>query len=252
MSWARLDDKAHSHPKFLGLDPGAIALWTLGLSYAASIEADGFIPRKQVPILAATFRARKRAFTLAALLVARRLWDDKGPDGYAVHDYLDYNKSKEQLRRERAANATRQGRARERDRVLDQVPERVPSGYLSGTQSSYLSRRYEANHLHDFVQPPTPERASRNGAPDPTRPITSGSKPRLDADRPEEGGNAFPPAEAAPPFAAIAGPTSNHGQSSNEDGADDFTVAMARAGEAVRKANPGLHDEDDGTLEAGR
>ena len=117
MSWARLDDKAYAHPKFLGLDPAAIALYWLGLSYAANIESDGFIPRAQVPILAAVFKAHRRAIKLADMLVERGLWDEKGPIGFEipslgsgwwVHDYLIYNP-----KRERDPSATRARRERD-------------------------------------------------------------------------------------------------------------------------------------------
>lgn len=125
MSWAKLDDRAYTHPKFLGLDPAAIALWVFGLSYVANIESDGFIPRPQVPILGAVFKASPaRSFRLATELVGRGLWDEEAPVGYKVvrelgpgfwiHDYLKHNPSRERLeeRREQEAEKKRNQRAR--------------------------------------------------------------------------------------------------------------------------------------------
>jgi hypothetical protein len=109
MAWGRIDDGAFTHPKFLTLDPAALGLWAMALSYSAHELTDGFIPREQVPRLVSVGRAR--AFALAAKLVASRLWEDRGADGFQVHDYLDWNDSAKEVREKRAAIAEVRSRA---------------------------------------------------------------------------------------------------------------------------------------------
>jgi hypothetical protein len=74
--WARVVGRAHSHPKFLALDPAAIGLWTMGLSYCGDQLTDGFIPRAQVAKLVSA--PAGRTLKLAADLVKHGLWEARG------------------------------------------------------------------------------------------------------------------------------------------------------------------------------
>jgi hypothetical protein len=98
VSWVKLDDQFHSHPKVLELlskDDGAwaLVLWTLGLSHCGSHLTDGQIKLSAAVRLAGS---PDRARQLAALLVEVRLWEVV-VDGWLFHDYLDYNPSKAQV-----------------------------------------------------------------------------------------------------------------------------------------------------------
>jgi hypothetical protein len=137
VSWAKLDDKAHQHPKFLGLDPGAVALYFFSISYSASVESDGFVPRQQVPILAAVFGVgQSRAFRLADMLIERRLWDETGPEGYKIrealglgfwiHGFLERNPSHAELEDRRRKEADKKRRQRSH-------PHGSPQGTAPGT-----------------------------------------------------------------------------------------------------------------------
>lgn len=113
MSWARLDDQAHSHPKVrraLAREPASIALWTIGLSWAANYETDGAVPAFVVEALPSEVRER----AIEALLDTR-LWTRNG-DGFEIHDYLDFNPSHAQLEKDRRANRRRQRAYRNRKR----------------------------------------------------------------------------------------------------------------------------------------
>lgn len=93
MAWVRIHDGALSHPKLSPLvrwrDPLHVWLW--GLSHTQQHLTDGFIDERVVP------RSGRRA---AEELVARRLWDE-APGGWRIHDYLDWNDSREQILRGR-------------------------------------------------------------------------------------------------------------------------------------------------------
>src|SRR5580692_3491596 len=99
MSWAKLDDRFHSHPKVLELlakgDDGAWALcsWTLGLSHCSANLTNGYIKVSAVVRLTGSLA---RAQCLAGLLVEVGLWE-VAADGWLFHDYLVYNPTKEKV-----------------------------------------------------------------------------------------------------------------------------------------------------------
>jgi hypothetical protein len=85
MPWCRIDDAAMSHPKIVGLSDKAFRLWVWGLAYAQLHLTDGRIIAEAIP-------ARlKRA---SADLLGARLWETE-PSGFQIHDYLDWNESRE-------------------------------------------------------------------------------------------------------------------------------------------------------------
>ncbi|MEO8483095.1 MAG: HNH endonuclease signature motif containing protein [Acidobacteriota bacterium] len=98
MPWARIDDNAGGHAKLLALSDGAYRLWVAGLIYCQRNLTDGAIPRHVIP----TFGVRAKnvqlliAHELCASLVPGRspLWHIT-ETGYQVHDFLDWNESRE-------------------------------------------------------------------------------------------------------------------------------------------------------------
>ncbi len=95
MAWVRIHDGAMTHPKIVELTDKAFRLWVWGLAYSQQHLTDGRIPQAAVP-------ARlKRA---CDDLVQWRLWDASDRDGTAlvgswqVHDYLEWNDSRDRVR----------------------------------------------------------------------------------------------------------------------------------------------------------
>lgn len=112
MSWAKIDDRLWSHPKFLGLSLSAAGLWLFGLSYAASLERDGWFPGDALSRLTVTPDCESSAHEL----VHAGLWL-REPDGYRIHDFLKYNLSRKQLTAQRKQAAIRKRRSRARHGV---------------------------------------------------------------------------------------------------------------------------------------
>lgn len=111
MSWAKLDDNFHSHPKIraaLTRDPGAVALHALAISYSANHETDGHIA-EWFPI--SVFPQERQRQCALDTLAEVGLWHPNG-DGYLIHDYLNYNPSKSELEAKRADNRERVRRHR--------------------------------------------------------------------------------------------------------------------------------------------
>ena len=91
---ARLDTGWHAHPKLLRLGLAAMGLHAWSISYCDSTRSDGFVPNGAWPALPGVNQARER-------LVEAGLWV-AAPDGYLLHDYTDYNRTREQIAAEQA------------------------------------------------------------------------------------------------------------------------------------------------------
>lgn len=136
MAWVRIDDQFDEHPKFARVGPLGMALWVTGLAYCNRNLTDGFIPwsvarnlvnweylgpeeedgRQRVYTVSVTSGMHGEDVsckTIIPLLVEAGLWDEVD-GGYQVHDYDQYQPSKEKVMAERAANAERQQKYRDR------------------------------------------------------------------------------------------------------------------------------------------
>lgn len=118
MPWGRLNDKGNSDDKLLALSDAAWRMWGCGLIYCQDKLTDGFIPEHAIN----TFGVRapnklKVAKELCAVLVAGKgpLWH-KVSGGFQVHDYLDWNPSRDKVLAERQRNQDRIDRYRGRQK----------------------------------------------------------------------------------------------------------------------------------------
>lgn len=108
MTWVKLDDSFHSHPKprqAWGISKASIGLHAFALAYAGHYETDGAIPGWFVESVIPDGEERQGA--LDALLTSG-LWQRVG-DGYEVHDFLDFNPSHQSLVDKRKRDRDRKG-----------------------------------------------------------------------------------------------------------------------------------------------
>jgi hypothetical protein len=107
MTWFKVDDKLHAHPKWWALSPNAKALWTTAGSWCSSYKTDGALLDSQVPMLAPqvglTPAKTKQA---AAELVAANMWQ-RTDDGWVFHQWTDFNPLKAQQDKEAAIEKER-------------------------------------------------------------------------------------------------------------------------------------------------
>lgn len=163
MSWVRLDDHAHRHPKQLQAGPMACWLWVCGLSYCSEHLTDGNIPSAAL----VTFNIPK-AEREADRLVSVGLWEVT-ETGYRVHDYHEYQPSRGQVveRKQRSA-----------DRV---VAWRKAHGYSHGNANVtplQTPMKQECTHPPD----PDPDPVVRT----PLTPLKGGLRPAAARKRAEE------------------------------------------------------------------
>lgn len=102
MPWVKVDEAFYDHPKFWDLPPGAGWLWIRALAWSNRNLTDGVVPASTL----AKLRAKRRD---ADALVTAGLWEPRG-DGWAFHDYHEFQPSAAHVRANREAKA-RAGRA---------------------------------------------------------------------------------------------------------------------------------------------
>ena len=123
MPWARFEDDFLGNQKLATLSTAAIALDMAAIIYSARELRDGQLTVTDVQTIATLIHIR-RWQPVAAELVRVNRWTT--PDGacYAIHDYLEYQPSRQQVLEERAAAAERMRRVR--DKSGKSSPERSP------------------------------------------------------------------------------------------------------------------------------
>jgi hypothetical protein len=123
MTWMKVDDSFHSHPKVLATDPAALGLWVIAGSWCGANLTDGFVPDYVL------LRLLPGSETLAQKLVTTGLWR-RAKGGYRFHDWSEYNPSAESVRTEREAAKERMRALREKQRAnrdaAAQPPDRSP------------------------------------------------------------------------------------------------------------------------------
>jgi hypothetical protein len=145
MPWFKIDDSAHSHPKFIRAGNAALGLWLRCGSYSAQHLLEGFIPKDIVkPFKGTPAQVRK--------LVEAGLWHEAGhgckncpqpADGYMIHDFFEGGRNTTRAQHE----ANKQGAA---ERAAKSRANRKASGIES--DSDPKTNRNERESSSDRVQ----------------------------------------------------------------------------------------------------
>lgn len=133
MPWVRFDDQFSIHRKVSGLSDAAFRLHVSAIFWCARNLTDGAVPEEDLDDVCARVRTPGR---FVAELVRRGLWHepkdicespdcaaDGTADGWVIHDYLEFQPSKEKVVRDRKDNAARQKKWRDQQK---QRPPRDP------------------------------------------------------------------------------------------------------------------------------
>jgi hypothetical protein len=106
VTWVRVDEHFPNHPKVLALGRDRLAgmgLWLIGLCYCNEYLTNGFIPEHMLPV---------RSVKLARRLVEAGLWDAVD-GGYRMHDFDEYQPTREYVLEKRAKTTERVRRWRD-------------------------------------------------------------------------------------------------------------------------------------------
>ena len=103
MAWAKFDDGFADHPKVRRLSDAAFRLHVAGILYCARWLTDGVVTAEALPDLVRRYKP-----SATTELVACGMWREAaGGDAYVIHDYLEWNDSREKVERRRTRNADR-------------------------------------------------------------------------------------------------------------------------------------------------
>ncbi|EHN09402.1 Chromosomal replication initiator protein DnaA [Patulibacter medicamentivorans] len=165
MGWAKFDDRFSEHRKTRRLwrtAPAAVGLLTMAITYSAAHETDGVIDRdwfEEHCIL-----AQLDADATIAALVDVGFLEQLDEETLQVHDYLDYQPSREKEQQRRAAEADRKARGRDAQKKGRRGTS--PGGHDDPSGGT------PAGHDPDRPRTPPDVRPESSG-PDPTRPDPS-------------------------------------------------------------------------------
>lgn len=104
MTWFKIDDGFHGHPKVIRLPLEAVGLWALAGTWCADYLTDGALPMGAMLRLGGTVE-------LADMLVEVNLWV-RTDTGYRFREWEPYQPTKEQVLAEREAAKARMQRVR--------------------------------------------------------------------------------------------------------------------------------------------
>lgn len=125
MAWVKLDDSMPMHPKLLAAGVEAFALDVAALAYCNRYQTDGAVATMSLRAVLPSLPDPEAA---AARLVEVGRWD-KTEDGWLIHDYLEYQPSKEHQQDVSAKRA-------EAGRIGGKAP-RSPSPKAKGKQNAF-------------------------------------------------------------------------------------------------------------------
>lgn len=114
VTWVRLDDGFPDHPKVLSVGPRGCVIQIRAICYCSRFLTDGLISRAAYMLITADLAMEGGPDAMAESMVKAGLWERVVPDGWRVHDYLEYNPSRtqvEEARRLRSEAGKRGGMA---------------------------------------------------------------------------------------------------------------------------------------------
>lgn len=134
MTWARIDDGIFFNPKVFVLSPETKLLYIGGIVYASKFMTDGIIRQGDLTKMA-RMTGINVVTEMVSELVSSGLWHETG-DGWEIHDYLQYNPSREHVeavRQKRVEAGRMGGRPSQKQNGKQNVNQRGSSSSIEST-----------------------------------------------------------------------------------------------------------------------
>jgi hypothetical protein len=162
MTWFKVDDSFHSHPKVLAASPASLGLWVVAGSWSGSNLSDGFVPDHVLP------RLLPDAASLARDLVTAGLWK-RARGGYRFHDWADFNPQRDAVEQDRKAARERMRKLRSGMKPAAQTPNRSPEQQANVRELFATPTRPDPILGGALGDPPTPPASDPGSDPPPLR-----------------------------------------------------------------------------------
>ncbi len=151
MTWFKLDDGFHSHPKVIAAGNAAVGLFTRCGTWSSDHLTDG-----RIPAHIARFYGTKKEI---GALVTCGLWRVDG-DWYVMPDYLDYNPSGDAVKRDRSQSAERQRKARDAAKSRRDSDRTSPDEAVPPTRPDPITTQ-SSSQLTSVTPPPADDETGK-------------------------------------------------------------------------------------------
>ncbi len=168
MTWSKFDDAAAKNPKSREAGNEAWALWVAAVMYCNRHLTDGLISLAALandclPRAIPEARAKKLAEQLCECSIrdgGAGLFERAEKGKYRVHDFLEWNLSKDEVEARRKTDRDRKRGKKDSGPDSGGTPSGIPSGIQPDSDG-------------ESARPPEPTRASARALPVPSRPVPS-------------------------------------------------------------------------------
>lgn len=183
MSWQKFSDRARESRKVRRSPLDAIGFWWAAGNWCCEHKTDGFIPKEDLPDIFRPIGHQVDHAAMAAECVKRKLFIDHG-EAYEVHDWLEFNHSKERDDERKAKDARRAAEYRARQKKLRELgiakesvePSRVTSRERHGANVTGSDVTHAASaderHADDDTKTPSDVRHALPSRPASSRPAS--------------------------------------------------------------------------------
>ena len=186
MTWFKLDDQFHSHPKVIVAGNAAVGLYCRLGTYCADKLTDGFVAKAIATSMGT--KAELSKLTCCPIPDTRPLLTIVA-DGYLMADYLQYNPTREQVLEERRKAKERMDKLRGRspERTANTHPNeqanntRTNSGHPDGDvasspKNSHVNRALQLPEQSGGTRTPQHANGDERPGPSPATPSRSGEQ----------------------------------------------------------------------------
>lgn len=156
MTWARFDDRYDDHPKIKKAwrkDPYAVGLHVMAITHCARHETDGLVDLAWIEEKIPQAKARSRTIDV---LVDAGLFDALDGETFQVHDFLEYNPSREKVAQEREWDRRRKELHRDPELVAAIRSRDQDRCRYCGQLVNWKDRRGPTGGTYDHVIPRGP------------------------------------------------------------------------------------------------
>ncbi len=176
MTWFRLDDGFWCHPKTMAVSDAAAGLLVKMGCYSSHQLTDGWVPAVALPRISCSDDYRPALEELErAGFVTAEVRD--GKEGYQIHDFCDYNPSREDVLSERRkkAEAGRSGGLRSAEARRSKTPSTCSSTTSSTTEADTKHTGSEGFNPRPVPSRPVPSPSATDRIPSGSSPEPTGS-----------------------------------------------------------------------------
>ena len=152
MAWARIDDNFFSHPKVRKAGKDAVILYMAALCHSNAYMTEGYIADEVLGLIgvqAFQNQPKKAAEKLVQCGLFIRV-----EDGYLIHDFLEYNYSREQieeLKAKRAAAGKLGGRPPKQKQTESKLKANENQNALQTESKQEANKNQTKSHTHTHI-----------------------------------------------------------------------------------------------------